>query len=270
MRKTLLILAGFFFLISLIFLRHYFSVFYFQNDINKITLNIELQEKDNIYACFNQNCDKMHYKNGVYFYKLNQENPVFYHDIVDNIEIISSKETISKIEKIDLFYSNKYKEIDSNQFKIHDVEFLDKNKQSINFSFSGNNKTLIQKTGIYFQSIFYNWYFYLIYYILILITLIKYQNKFDLKIKYPIFLILFLATFLRFSHIDFIPLWNDELYTLTFISDMGKGINFKNAFLDAGNPPLFFILSNIWLNIFNESVILIRTLPLIIGVFQVY
>jgi len=118
-----------------------------------------------------------------------------------------------------------------------DIEFLGEKKQSINIPFISNNKTFIQKAGVYFESIFYNWYFYLITYGLILIYLIKYQDRFKLKIKYPIFLILFLATFLRLSHIDFIPLWNDELYTLTYISDMGEGLNLKRAFLDVGNPP---------------------------------
>ncbi|MBQ9149909.1 glycosyltransferase family 39 protein [bacterium] len=212
----------------------------------------------------------MQYKNGVYFYKLNQQNPIFYQDVVENIELISTKDTVSKIKKIDLFYGNKYRKIDSSQLKILNVEFLDKEMNSINFSFENNNKTLIQKAGVYFQSIFYNWYFYLVSYILILVILIKYQNRFDLKIKYPIALILFLAAFLRFSHIDFVPLWNDELYTLTFISNMGEGLNLKNTFLDAGNPPLFFIMSNFWLYFLNKNIILIRLLPLIIGVFQVY
>jgi len=270
LRKLLLGLSIFFFLISLIFLRHYFSIFYFQNDLNKITLNIELEKKDDIYACFNQNCDKFEHNSGIYSYKLNQQNPLFYSDVVDNIEIISSKNTVSKINKIDLFIGNKYKKITTNDIKTVDIEFLGEKKQSINIPFISNNKTFIQKAGVYFESIFYNWYFYLITYGLILIYLIKYQDRFKLKIKYPIFLILFLATFLRLSHIDFIPLWNDELYTLTYISNMGEGLNLKRAFLDAGNPPLFFIISNFWLYLFNKNVFIIRLLPCLIGIFQTY
>lgn len=270
LRKIFLVLSIIFFFVSLIFLRHYFSVFYFQNDINKIAINIELEKKDDVYACFNQNCDKFEYKNGIYSYKLNQQNPLFYNNAFKEIDIISSKNIIFEIKKIDLFYANKYKEISKNEFNISEIEFLNKKYSKLNFSFEGNNKSLIQKTAVYFESIFYNWYFYLFGYVLILIYLIRYQNRFEFKIKHSIFLILFLATFLRFSHIDFVPLWNDELYTLTFISNMGEGLNLKRTLYDAGNPPLFFILSNFWLYFFNKNVILIRLLPCLIGVFQVY
>lgn len=229
-----------------------------------------MPKKDDIYACFSANCDKFEYQNGVYFYKLNQQNPLFYSNSFNEIEIISTDETINKIIKIDLFYANKYSEISKNEFEISDVEFQNKTNSKIKFSFEGNNKTFLQKFGVYFESIFYNWYFYLISYTLMLVYLVKYQKRFEFKIKYPIFLILFLATLLRISHIDFVPLWNDELYNLTFISNMGENFNLKNIFLDAGNPPLFFILSNFWLYFFNKNVVLIRLLPCLIGILQVY
>ena len=246
------------------------SVFYFQNDLNKIAINIETKKQDDIYACFKQNCDKMSYENGFYSYKLNQENPIFYQDSVNNIEFISSKETLNNIKEVDLFNGHNYLKIKLKNLKLKKVAFLEKEAYSFNLPIQKNDKTLIQKAGVYFESIFYNWYFYALSYVLFLIYLIKYQQRFEFKIKYPILLILFLATFLRLSHIDFIPLWNDELYTLTFISNMGEGFNLSRAFLDAGNPPLFFIVSNIWLKFFSENVFLIRLLPLIIGVFQVY
>ena len=74
MRKVILFLAIISFILSLIFLRHHFSVFYFQNDINKIAVNIEMPKNKEIYVCFNKNCDLMNFKNDIYSYKLNQEN----------------------------------------------------------------------------------------------------------------------------------------------------------------------------------------------------
>lgn len=268
MRKGLLILAGIFFLISFIFLKHYLSIFYFQNDLNKIVLNIETPQNGELYVCFNQNCDLAKYKNGIYSYKLNQQNPLFYYGKTSEIELIGNKNLLSKIKYVDLFLGHKYEKIEINS-KINEVDFLSKTNYSLTF-FTDNNKTFIQKTGIYIESIFYNWYFYLVSYVLILIYLIKYQKRFNFKIKYPIFLILLLATVLRLSHIDFVPLWNDELYVLTYISNMGDGFNIQRTFLDPGNPPLFFILSNIWLKYFKNSIFQIRLLPLILGVFQVY
>ena len=267
MRKVILFLAIISFILSLIFLRHHFSVFYFQNDINKIAVNIEMPKNKEIYVCFNKNCDLMNFKNDIYSYKLNQENKLFYKGIVNEIEFLSDKKTLYDIKKIDLFLANDYKEIKPNTKNIIKTDFLDKYSLKIDLN---NNKTIIQKLGVYFEGIFYNWYFYLISYILILIYLIKYQKRFDFKIKHPIFLILFLALFLRLSHIDFIPLWNDELYVLTYISDLGKNFNLQNIFQDPGNPPLFFILSNIWLYFFHKSIFAIRFLTVILGVFEVY
>ena len=173
MRKVILFLIIISFILSLIFLRHHFSVFYFQNDINKIAVNIEMPKNKEIYVCFNKNCDLMNFKNDIYSYKLNQENKLFYKGIVNEIEFLSDKKTLSDIKKIDLFLANDYKEIKTDTKNITKTDFLDKYSLKINLN---NNKTLIQKLGVYFEGIFYNWYFYLISYILILIYLINYQK----------------------------------------------------------------------------------------------
>ena len=250
--------------------RHYLSVFYFQNDLNKIVVNIETPKKDDIHICFKGNCDKMNYENNVYFYKLNQQNSIFYLGAVDDIELISKNEAFLKdIKKIDTFIGNEYYKIE-NSNNIQKISFQNQDSYSLLLKIKSNNKTLIQKLGVYFESFFYNWYFFVICYALILIYLIKYQNRFDFKIKYPIFIILLVGIFLRLSHIDFIPLWNDELYSLTYISDLGNKINLKRTFLDAGNPPLFFIISNIWLYFFNKTIFSIRLLPCLIGILQIY
>ena len=127
------------------------SIFYFQNDLNKIVLNIEMKKQDEIYACFHKNCDKMEYKNGLYSYKLNQQNPIFYLGSVDNIEFISSKETLNNIKEIDLFNGHKYLKINLKNLKFSEVDFLSKKVYSFNLPIQKNDKTIIQKMGIYFS-----------------------------------------------------------------------------------------------------------------------
>ncbi len=253
------------------FLKHYFSVFYFQNDVNRIALNIETNKNiGQVYSCFDHDCDLMKYENGIYTYKLNQENPLFYKEI-SNIEVVfESEKKFSNVKNISVFYGNKFSYFLNSSLKGKEIDFDDSIKYSINLSEITNSKPLIQKLGIYIESLFYNWYFYIISYILIAVCLIKYKRRFDFDIKYTLPLIIFLGAFLRLSHIDFIPLWNDELYTYTVVSDCGSGFNFKNIFIDPGNPPLFFLLSNIWLKFFNSSTLLIRLLPCLIGVFGIY
>ena len=250
---------------SMYIFRHYISLYYFQNDVNKIAINIELnQNADDILVCFNKSCDKMDYNKGLYSYNLNANKPILHEDIIKNIEIISKQKL--EFSSISLFVSSKFYYFTPLDVTESKVEFNSKSAYSINIPFENNNKTFIQKISIYFESIFYNWYFYIAFYVLLLVYVIKYKPS----VKINFILILLLAFILRLSHIDFISLWNDELYTLCHISDMGLGIHLKNTFSDPGNPPLFFIISNIWLYFFNKSILSIRFLPLLIGIFQIY
>jgi len=247
--------------------RHIFGIFYFQNDLHKIAINIEMpKEDDDICICFNNECDIMEFNNGIYSYKLNGDNRLFYEDVVDNIEIISKKPL--KYDSISLFVSKDFKYFKSLEQK--EIEFNSSRAYSINIPFQNNNKNIIQKASIYFEGIFYKWYLYIVFYVLFLIYVIKYKPNIKFNHILSIGVILLLAIILRLSHIDFISLWNDELYTLCHISDMGSALNLKNTFLDPGNPPLFFIISNIWLLFFNKSIILIRILPFIISIFGIY
>ncbi|MBR5303321.1 MAG: glycosyltransferase family 39 protein [Candidatus Gastranaerophilales bacterium] len=276
MRKVVLILAGLFFLLSFIFFKHHFSVFYFQNDVGKISANIESKNIGDIYVCFDKNCDLMSFKNDIYSYKLNQENPLFYNNAAQNIEFIfSNSEAKNYFESISIFYNLNnllyLSKKDISEIDFQKINFNDVDKYSLDVQFNkANDKTVLQKVSIYFESLFYNWYFYAVGYILLLVYFIKYQNRFNFKIKSGIFWILFLALILRLSHIDYISLWNDELFTFCFISDMGKNLNLNRIFLDPGNPPFFFLISNIWFLFFNKTTLLIRLLPCLIGLFQVY
>ena len=87
------------------FLKHYFSVFYFQNDVNRIALNIETNKNiGQVYSCFDHDCDLMKYENGIYTYKLNQENPLFYKEI-SNIELVfESEKKFSNVKNISVLF----------------------------------------------------------------------------------------------------------------------------------------------------------------------
>lgn len=273
MRKILLALSIIVFFLSLFFLRHHFSIFYFQNDVGKISANIEADNSGDIYVCFDKNCGLMKYENKIYSYELNQQNPLFYNNSPELIEfIIGNKADFSSISIFynlnNLLYLSRE---DIKKMALKEIDFQGEKKYTLEINFNkGNNKTILQKVAVYFEGIFYNWYFFLVSYILILVCFIKYQNRFNFKIKYGILYILLLGLLLRLSHINYIPLWNDELFTLCFISDMGRGFNLDRTFLDPGNPPLFFILSNIWLYFFNKTTVLIRLLPCLIGLVQIY
>ncbi len=270
-KKNLLIFSLILFLIVLFSLRHYLSIFYFQNDLNKISINVETKNNINIsdlYVCFNKNCDKMKFEKGIYTYKLNQTNPLFYKEEINSIELITKNQNIeNNIKSISIFCEKDLGYYSINETLKTKVDFENKKYTSYKIPFKIKHKTLLQKSSIYFESIFYNWYFYIFSYILIIIYLHK--NQFNPKFNFsPIFLIIILGFLLRLSHIDFIPLWNDELYTICNISN--GNLNLKRTILDPGNPPLFYVLSNIWLIKFNSTITQIRFLPLILGLVQIY
>ena len=266
-KKIILTLSIILFFIVLFFVKHFISIFYFQNDLNKIAINFEEEKIENTYICFNQNCDEFNFLNGIYSYKLNQQNPIFYNGSVENIEILTKNKNLTN-KDVSIFIGNSFE--NKTLKEPFEVEFQNDKYYSYNISISTNSKNVFQKIAIYFEGIFYNWFFFILSYGLILFYLVKKKEIINLNSKYLIYLILALGLFLRLSHINFIPLWNDELYTLCNISNLGSGFNFKNTFQDAGNPPLFFILSNFWLMFFNKNILLIRLLPCLIGLAQIY
>ena len=265
-KKIFLSLIVSIFVLSFFVFKHFFSVFYFQNDLNRLSFNIETSQKQEVLACFDNNCDNMTFKNDVYSYKLNQQNPLFYKNY-SNIELVFNK--YPKFNNITFFDGNKFKYFKQNDVIINKIDFNDNVKYSINLPFKTNSKSAFKQFAVYFETIFYNWYFYLFFYVALIFYLIKFPFSDKFKIKHPIFLIILLGTFLRLSHINYVPLWNDELYTLCVISENGKNV-FQNLYFDPGNPPLFFFLSNLWLKFFNSNIILIRLLPAIIGILGIY
>ena len=169
-KKIFLILIFLSIFVSFFIFRHYFSIFYFQNDLNKIAINIEMETNEDMFVCFNKNCDKMTFKNGIYSYKLNQENPIFYNDITDNLEIITFKN--KNIKSINVFIAADFYYFKNNDLNFREIEFNNQKAYSINLNVPSNNKSFFQKIALYFEGIFYNWYFYLISYILIILYLI--------------------------------------------------------------------------------------------------
>ncbi len=271
-KKITLIAALVLILPVMYFFRHYLSIFYFQNDINKIAINIEIKNntyKPDLYICFDKNCDIIPYKNGIYSYKLNQENPLFYKGAPKNIEIITKDNTLNQnIKAISVFCENNLSYISNKNLTKTKTNFKNQSYNSYQIPFKIKNKNIVQKFAIYFESIFYNWYFYIFSYILIFYYIYKNNTKINLNNKIlSITLIILLGFLLRLSHINFIPLWNDELYTIYNIFD--GSLNLKTTLNDPGNPPLFFILSNLWLYKFHKSILSIRFLPLLIGLFQI-
>ena len=171
--KILLIISFLLFFLPLLFIRHHLSIFYFQNDINRIAVNIEADNLIEPYICFDSECDLLKYQNGIYSYKLNQENPLFYNDI-SNIELILNKNTdLKSIKNITIFNGNKFEYIDSSKLNFKEIDFNNSKKISLDLPFSLNSKTILQKVGVYLESVFYNWYFYILGYILLIFCLIK-------------------------------------------------------------------------------------------------
>lgn len=232
-KKISLVFIFILFIVSCFIFRHYLSIFYFQNDANTLALNTETYEGD------------------ILSYRLNQQNPMFYSD---NLKDMKIKMPRRHVKHAALFVGSDFLYFDD----------------GISFFKVNNSKNIVQKMAIYIEALFYNWWAFIIPYLALIIWLFKYGSDIKFKLEYPIIAILLLGLYLRLSNINYIPLWNDELYTLTVISNMGSGFNFHNIFNDPGNPPLFYLISNIWLYFFHKSILLIRLLPCAMGFVLIY
>lgn len=94
------------------------------------------------------------------------------------------------------------------------------------------------------------------------------------KQNYCLLIILFVASALRFYHIDFQSLWVDEIYSLNE-SNPSFSIPelYKSTITSDPHPPLYFILAYIFFNIFGYSALVLKMLSAIlsiVGVFALY
>lgn len=78
----------------------------------------------------------------------------------------------------------------------------------------------------------------------------------NIAVKFALFLVLILATFLRFYHISQISLWHDEAFTATLINYPWRQI-FYHIGLDV-HPPLYYVLLKFWAEIFGHSITALR------------
>lgn len=90
-------------------------------------------------------------------------------------------------------------------------------------------------------------------------TLIKNINV----IPYLFFVFLLIAFLLRLNGLIKEPLWYDEIFTIYKFGSPYSPLSM--AFIDKGNPPLFFILLKFWTTIFGQSLCAIKALPLLLG-----
>lgn len=84
-------------------------------------------------------------------------------------------------------------------------------------------------------------------------------------------LILLLALFLRFFHLDYQSLWLDEIYTLNVSSPKLTFKQFHKELIDReGFPHLYFILLKIFYFFFGYTPFVARSFSAIVGVLSVY
>ncbi len=255
--------------------------------LEAITTNFELAKKYNpssFLVCHNDYCaspDADLYRN-VYWSHFDGEKEGFLNGRVKNIYIVyPDKNFINDIKVVDVHVGNKnyyYTNKDIQKFEKKEFSIkLDKSQELKKYNAVvlpeiNNYKGILRHLNILFLSFLHsNWLFYVVacflFYAAFLIFHFnkeKFNFKFELDDKkaYIILgLIIALGAFIRFLDITYYPLWCDEIYT------KGAAIqNLKTCFLDAGNPPLFFILEYLFTRIFSTSDLALKFLPCVFGI----
>jgi uncharacterized membrane protein len=83
-------------------------------------------------------------------------------------------------------------------------------------------------------------------------------------VRSSLFLILVLATFLRFYHLTQISLWHDEAFSATLVNYPWKEMFYRIG-LDV-HPPLYYVLLRVWADVFGHSVLALRGFSAVFGV----
>lgn len=161
-----------------------------------------------------------------------------------------------------LYYYNKndiknFKKDEKGNFLIENIKYC-KNSKYI------TDKGSLHRLFINFLSIFYNPFSFILPIFCLIMAILN--LNFTISKNMALLWILIIAFLLRIS--DLSPFyWTDELYTVYMAGN--PNLPLLSAFSDAGNPPLFFILSKIWMKMFGISPEIARILPSIFSFLSV-
>ena len=193
---------------------------------------------------------------------------------VENIDILINKNDVNKIKSFLIFNDTKpyyypdFYNLKNNEQKICSNSICD---EYINYNLTtylkGNNKKYINNISIFelLSNDIVNFFrinpIFLLSYILLFILTIYFLNNQNsryiefLKNKTPYFLFIlgfFVVLYLFFDALEDIP-WGDEIYSI-MISNPKLPI--LNIFNDAGNPPFYYFVLRIILNVSNNFTLL--------------
>ena len=154
-----------------------------------------------------------------------------------------------------------------NEYDISNHIKYNKNNSSINFH---SNVNLICNVIL---SLFSGNLIFILPYILLFISIIYFiNNKEEIKTfklnPYILACFIFGVGILMYSNgmLDYLP-WTDEYKTIEY-SD--PKLTFMTIFTDPGNPPLFYFLFRIFINIFGTSILTMKLFPFIVGILAVF
>ena len=264
------------FLWSFLVNENYIKVPFFGKTYVPLIVNVEINQKnaENLHFFM----DKYEVKPSLLFegnsYLLyRSDNPVKYLYFKADDKTLNSMDNIVINLGKNLYYYNKNDilNFDKGGKNLYILPFDIKYEKSSRYI---NDKGEISKNSVKFLSIFYNSGFYIIPLIWLFFAILIYElnkEKFSFNFNFfknsAIIWILILGFALRLCDIN-IPFWWDELYT----ASVAGGINepFIRAFQDAWNPPLFYILSKIWMMIVGNAEFKCRILTVLLSTFSIY
>jgi mannosyltransferase len=76
------------------------------------------------------------------------------------------------------------------------------------------------------------------------------------------------AIFLRFYHISYLSLWNDEAFSV-FYYKTGLAFMWSEGLLRESSPPLYYMIVGVWVHLFGDSEMALRSLSAVSSIFAV-
>ena len=209
------------------------------------------------------------------------------YEKADNISILVNKNFKNEIKNIVIF--NDLKSFyfgDFSKFNKKETKFCVKGNCKIydDYDISEHIKYNKNNTAINFHSnvnlicnvilsLFSGNLIFILPYILLFISIIYFiNNKEEIKTPklnpYILTFLIFGFGILMYSNgmLDYLP-WTDEYRTIEY-SD--PKLPFMTIFTDPGNPPLFYFLFRIFINVFGTSILTMKLFPFIVGILAVF
>lgn len=200
----------------------------------------------------------------------------FIKSLTLKIPLENREDILKSIDNISIFMGNEFFYFSSSdllnlpQNSLNEIKLPIKNTNNLIgiINWKGNDIFIVNSILAMLRNPFdfaFTYIFLLILLIILKKDIFTFLNRISLqnKITIILFAIIFFGFFIRFTGLQQVPFWDDELYSL--IKASNPQLPFSATLVDPGNPPLYYVLLRFWLSVFGFNEFAARMFSVFLG-----